>query len=271
MKITQFKILFLSVFFLTTQNYYSQTKALDYFNLAVKNYNAQNFYQADSLFSLSIKLDPSAETFYNRALCRGKMANKNGYCLDLAKATELGEPKALKLFCRSCGKIDTIYKNIVPNDKSNAVMNQLIICRYNDSVIFMLKTKYYEKEHSVSSQFPKSFHSGTNPEVFTVVESVAEFPGGVFAMQKFLMNNIQLPEIVQKNEVSGKVFLKFIVDENGAITNVELLKKLIDCPECDEEAIRLVKSMPQWKPALMQGWPVKCYFNLPISFRPKQN
>lgn len=105
------------------------------------------------------------------------------------------------------------------------------------------------------------------PEIFTIVEENAEFPGGLSEMAKFIQKNLQYPSMAREAGISGKCFLKFVVNENGDISNVEVLKGVSGCPECDKEAIRVVKNMPKWKPAKMTGRSVKCYFNLPISFK----
>lgn len=105
------------------------------------------------------------------------------------------------------------------------------------------------------------------PEIFTIVEENAEFPGGNIAMMKYMVGNTQYPSMAREAGISGKCFLKFVVNENGDISNVEILKGVPGCSDCDKEAIRVVKSMPKWKPAKMTGRAVKCYFNLPFSFK----
>jgi len=105
------------------------------------------------------------------------------------------------------------------------------------------------------------------PEIFTIVEESAEFPGGQAEMIKFIQKNLQYPAMAREAGISGKCFLKFVVNETGNISNVEILKGVPGCPDCDKEAIRVVKAMPSWKPAKMTGKSVKCYFNLPISFK----
>ena len=105
------------------------------------------------------------------------------------------------------------------------------------------------------------------PEIFTIVEENAEFPGGLAEMAKFIQKNLQYPAMAREAGISGKCFLKFVVNENGDISNVEVLKGVSGCGDCDREAIRVVKSMPKWKAAKMTGRAVKCYFNLPISFK----
>jgi protein TonB len=105
------------------------------------------------------------------------------------------------------------------------------------------------------------------PEIFTIVEEQAEFPGGAASMMKYIRDNIVYPPTAREAGISGKCFLKFVVNETGTISNVEILKGVPGCPDCDREAIRVVKSMPSWKPAKMTGRAVKCYFNLPINFK----
>lgn len=105
------------------------------------------------------------------------------------------------------------------------------------------------------------------PEIFTIVEEQAEFPGGYAAMMKYIQQNVQYPAMAREAGISGKCFLKFVVNEDGDISNVEVLKGVPGCQECDREAVRVVKSMPKWKPAKMTGRAVKCYFNLPVNFK----
>ena len=102
-------------------------------------------------------------------------------------------------------------------------------------------------------------------EIYTITEMQAEFPGGVSEMFKFIQNNIKYPEFARKSLLGGKTFLKFVVNEDGIISNVEIIKGTGN-DEMDEEAVRVVKLMPRWKPANMTGRDVKCYFNLPISY-----
>jgi len=105
------------------------------------------------------------------------------------------------------------------------------------------------------------------PEIFTIVEESAEFPGGTAAMMKYIQQNVQYPAMAREAGISGKCFLKFVVNETGSISDVQILKGVPGCPDCDKEAIRVVKSMPSWKPAKMTGRAVRCYFNLPINFK----
>ena len=103
-------------------------------------------------------------------------------------------------------------------------------------------------------------------EVLTIVDEQAEFPGGMKAMMAFIKNNIRYPETAKDEGLQGKCYLKFIVEKDGSITNIQVLRGVPGCPECDKEAIRTVKMMPKWKPAKVQGNVVRSYFNLPFTF-----
>lgn len=105
------------------------------------------------------------------------------------------------------------------------------------------------------------------PEIFEVVEEPAEYPGGINEMRKYLAENINYPDIAREMGYQGKCYLRFVVSENGFISNVVVKKGVPDCPECDKEAIRVVKSMKQWKPAKNNGKPVNSYYTLPVSFK----
>ncbi len=100
---------------------------------------------------------------------------------------------------------------------------------------------------------------------FLPIENQAAFPGGFEKLIEYLSENIKYPRQAANAGVSGKVFLSFIIDQNGEITNIEVLKGIGF--GCDEEAKRVVAKMPNWKPGSQSGRPVKSRFNLPIAFK----
>lgn len=105
------------------------------------------------------------------------------------------------------------------------------------------------------------------PEIFTVVEQMPEFPGGAGEMMKYIQKNIHYPEIEKEAGITGKCFVKFVVEQDGSISNVEILKGVAGGPGCDKEAVRVIKSMPKWNIGKQNGRPVRVYFNVPISFK----
>ncbi|HEV7349339.1 TonB family protein [Telluribacter sp.] len=102
-------------------------------------------------------------------------------------------------------------------------------------------------------------------QIFTVVEQQPEFPGGIAEMYKFLSKNIKYPSAASRANVTGKVFLTFVVNTDGSIQDVAVLKGLGF--GTDEEAMRVVKTMPKWKPGKQSGRPVRVKYNLPINFQ----
>jgi TonB family protein len=105
-----------------------------------------------------------------------------------------------------------------------------------------------------------------NYEVFTVVEEMPEFPGGMGELMKYLQSNLIYPNEEKIAGISGKVFVKFVVQEDGAISNVEVLRSVNGGDGLSKEAVRVIQNMPKWKPGKQNGKTVPVYFNLPINF-----
>jgi len=101
-------------------------------------------------------------------------------------------------------------------------------------------------------------------EVFISVEQYPEYPGGLEAMRSFLSKNLAYPRAASSAGVSGRVYVSFVVNTDGSLTDVQVLKGIGF--GCDEEAVRVVKKMPSWKPGKQSGRSVRVKFNLPISF-----
>ena len=91
-----------------------------------------------------------------------------------------------------------------------------------------------------------------------------EYPGGTTSLYSFLAKNIKYPEVARKNNVQGKVMLAFYVEEDGALSNVEVIKGL--SKETDAEALRVMKSSPHWNPALANGAPARVKYVMNINF-----
>ncbi len=107
------------------------------------------------------------------------------------------------------------------------------------------------------------------PEVFTVVEEMPSFPGGEIEKNRFIQKNIQFPASAIKNKTYGKCFLKFVVNKDGHISDISVLKGVPNCPECDEEAKRVISLMPNWIPGKQNGRQVSVFYNIPFNFQPR--
>src|SRR5690606_38880023 len=104
-------------------------------------------------------------------------------------------------------------------------------------------------------------------EIFTVGEAYPEFEGGVAAFNTHMMKEIRYPLQALQAGVEGRVDVQFVVDEDGSISDVEVIKGI--GAGCDEEAVRVVKSLPSFKPATQNGKPVRVRMVVPVSFQVK--
>lgn len=102
-------------------------------------------------------------------------------------------------------------------------------------------------------------------EIFSVVEQMPEYPGGQEKLVKYLQENIIYPEKALKAGKQGTVYIKFIVEKDGTITNVQIMKGFD--AECDEVAKKIVLMMPKWNPGKQRGENVRVAFILPVRFQ----
>jgi len=122
----------------------------------------------------------------------------------------------------------------------------------------------YEKVKE--EETPKADNEETDEgEIFQVVEEMPEFPGGMEKALVFLAKNIKYPSIAREQGVQGLVLIGFVVETDGSIGKVSVSRG-VD-PALDEEAIRVIKAMPKWKPGKQKGKPVRVKYTVPVNFR----
>ena len=100
--------------------------------------------------------------------------------------------------------------------------------------------------------------------IFVVAENAPEFPGGEDSLYAYIARNIKYPETAKKEKIEGRVFVTFVIEKDGQVSSAKILRDIGG--GCGEEAIRVVKNMPKWKPGTQRGNPVRFRFNLPVSF-----
>ena len=167
----------------------------------------------------------------------------------------------------------------MPKWKPGKQSGQEVAVRYTLPVVFRLSTgdnlltkeeqqelasrgKVDELVISVPANAKDENHAD---EVFIAVEVNPEYPGGTNAMMKFLADNTKYPVDAVKDNISGRVICSFVVDKDGSLRDVTVLRGV--SPSLDAEAVRVIKSMPKWKPGKQKGQEVKVKFTLPVVFR----
>ena len=106
-----------------------------------------------------------------------------------------------------------------------------------------------------------------NQQVFDVVEQMPEYPGGMQALFEYLSQNVKYPEDAEKQKVEGRVIATFVVETDGSISNVEVVKPAF--PSLDAEAVRVLSGMPKWTPGMQSGKVVRVKYTVPINFNLK--
>ena len=112
---------------------------------------------------------------------------------------------------------------------------------------------------------PSEEEEAEGNQIFTVVEQNPEFPGGEAALMNYIKKNLKYPACAAENGIQGRVTLSFTVEKDGSIANIEVMRSPAD--ELSKEAIRVVNSMPKWKPGKQRGKAVRVKYVLPVTFR----
>ncbi|MBX2978194.1 MAG: energy transducer TonB [Flavobacteriales bacterium] len=136
-----------------------------------------------------------------------------------------------------------------------------------DDKIEVPETKAVDTESTAETTFeapPQRQEEEEDDTIFTIVEDQPQFPGGDKALYAFLGKNMKYPAMAQDANIQGTVYVTFEVDKDGQIKDVKVLRGIGG--GCDEEAIRVVKSMPKWTPGKQRGKPVRVQYNLPVKF-----
>lgn len=123
-----------------------------------------------------------------------------------------------------------------------------------------------EKNGPESAQQPQTgVKNNTEEQVFTVVEEMPEYPGGMSEFMKFIAQNIKYPADALQAKLQGRVIARFVVREDGSVSDIEILRSI--SPSLDAEAIRVLKLMPKWKPGTQRGKAVAVKYTVPVTFR----
>jgi hypothetical protein len=140
--------------------------------------------------------------------------------------------------------------------------------KYYDEKGYLINYEYLKDESILNESFsdPIAIEEELQDDiVYTFVEQEAQFPGGTDSMNKFIVNSLKYPR-----DFAGKVkiYAKFVIEKDGSISGIEILRGIENCIECSEEVIRVLKSMPRWIPGLNNGKKVRSRFQIPFNFNP---
>ncbi|MDO9257155.1 MAG: energy transducer TonB [Bacteroidales bacterium] len=233
-------------------NYEKGTEALE----------SKNYKDAISFLTLSIDEFQSTNAFYNRALAKYYIGDSCGFCSDLKKGTIADDFEAQKLYLEKCTYCVTI-KNLSDSTKSKNLNIRYVQIFHSKCTSDSTISYIYEKSDNQLYSADRT-ETDTSP-VFTIVEEMPSYSGGENARNRFLAENINYPEIAQNYFIQGTCYVQFIIDINGSVSDVLIVRGIGG--GCDEEAIRVVKMMPKWKPGKQNGKNVRVLFNMPIEFR----
>ena len=114
-------------------------------------------------------------------------------------------------------------------------------------------------------EFPALWADDEELEVYQIVEQMPKFPGGEEKMMEFVKKNVKYPQKAVEAGAQGRVFVGFVIEKDGSVGDVKLLRGI--GYGCDEEAIRVVESMPKWKPGMHRGEPVRVSYQIPVWFK----
>jgi len=247
------------------------------FNKGAKAFNSENFKAADSLFKLSAALFPASDVYVNLALVNNKLGNQCESCKYLYLAGQYGDSTSEVRYNKYCIRIDSLnYKNngYYVVFKRQACSEKMTFNFYKrvqsevDSCIVLVNDSTLTDEVILSESFDIEKYIDTvnhfTDEIFLVVETSPEYPGGNNALMEYLGQNIQYPTYARNNGIQGTVYTSFVIEADGKLSNIKVLHGIGG--GCDEEAIRVISTMPSWKPGTQRGKPVRVQFNLPVRF-----
>ena len=168
------------------------------------------------------------------------------------------------------GKDYTLDINSVKKEKTFKLGDHKVVAKNNhderNSYTVTVDGKPFDLKYLVSMILDDTDVSGDEDEVLKgPIEVMPAYPGGPNALVKYVQNNLKYPESAKKNKQEGRVFVGFVVEKDGSISNVSVMRGV--CEELDNEAVRVVKTLPKFTPGMNNGKPVRVQYTLPIVFK----
>lgn len=174
--------------------------------------------------------------------------------------------KVIRSTDKSCSKEAIRLLKLSPKWNPGTINGRAVRVLFNFNVHFF--SKWIDPRPDASDTIPLT---ALDPNmVFAAVEQMPEFPGGMEQFQKYIKDHIRYPAVAFKNKVEGRNWLTFIVEKDGHLTDIKVVRTL--SPETAIESIRLLKHCPKWNPGMTDGRKVRVQYTLPVTFTlPKKN
>lgn len=167
------------------------------------------------------------------------------------------------------GKDYTLNINSVKNEKTFKLGDHKVVAKNNhderNSYTVTVDGEPFDIKYIVNMIFDETDESGDDDEVYGAVDVMPEYFGGVNAMFDFIQKNVNYPESAKKKGIEGRVFVQFVVEKDGSLSSFQVLRGVND--ELNDEAIRVLKMMPKWKPGMKDGKPVRVQYTMPFKFQ----
>ena len=164
---------------------------------------------------------------------------------------------------------------ITQKQKTKRMVIRMLLTLPVFAMLILLNTQCDNPKSNAETNVSKEQVSVENSEgqdcdsIYNVAETMPQFPGGPNALMKYLSENTKYPESAKANKIEGRVFVSFVIEKDGSITNAEVMRGIDK--ECDAEAVRVVSSMPKWQAGTQNGEAVRCRFTVPFIFKLNEN
>jgi tetratricopeptide (TPR) repeat protein len=239
-----------------------------YYNLGITYEYLKKYDKAEKAYLKALEIEPYFYSMYSYLAELMILMQKNNESVSYAKIglskTGIQSEKFECLFAmsRAYRNLDSCYqsKDCLARSIQYITLNDEILRRFEKH-----KSKFQEKCNII--QVTSDTTDLRGKEIYAITDQLSSFPGGKEAMVNFITSPWTKKLADTKIVNGGKVFLQFVVNEDGWISNIKIIKDDKNCPECGQEAIRIVSWMPRWEPAKKEGRAVASLFVIPFNFK----
>lgn len=199
----------------------------------------------------------SARLFFAQERCDNLPKNYTGFCQEYHPNAQVSWLKEYKE-----GKATGVWMYF--NEKG-VLSKQLNTASKKDSLdqIYIIN-ELADKPSPVTEEIVEI--KVVESDIFAFVEEDAEFTGGASKMMEWVQANLVYPKEAEEKKLTGKCYVKFVVEKDGSISGVSIIKGVPNCPMCDDEVLRVIKAMPNWKPGKLKGKTVRSWCQIPFNF-----